>query len=106
MSDLTGKVALVTGASRGIGRAIAAALAGAGADVAANYHRRQIEAGQVCARIEELGRRCLAVQADAASAGEVARLVETVEQDLGPVDILANNAGITRPQQASSSWVG
>lgn len=101
MSHLTGKVALVTGASRGIGRAIAVALAGAGADVAVNYHRRQYEADQVRARIEGLSRRCLAVQADVASAGEVARLVETVERDLGPVDILVNNAGITRPQPLS-----
>ena len=101
MSHLTGKVALVTGASRGIGRAIAIALAGAGANVAVNYHRRQNEAEQVRGRIEELGRRGLAVQADVSSAGEVARLVETVERDLGPVDILVNNAGITRPQPLS-----
>jgi 3-oxoacyl-[acyl-carrier protein] reductase len=98
MSELSGKVALVTGASRGIGRAIAVALAEAGVDVAVNYHHRQNEAEQVRARIEAMGRRCLAIGADVSRAGEVARLVETVERDLGPVDILVNNAGITRPQ--------
>lgn len=98
MSELSGKVALVTGASRGIGRAIAVALAEAGADVAVNYHTRQDEAKQVRARIEAMGRRCLAIGADVSRAGEVARLVETVARDIGPVDILVNNAGITRPQ--------
>lgn len=98
MSELNGKVALVSGASRGIGRAIAVALAQAGTDVAVNYRARHNEAAEVCAQIESLGRRCLAVQADVSKAGEVSRLVETVERDLGSVAILVNNAGIARPQ--------
>jgi len=96
--DLTGKVALVTGASRGIGGAIAVALAQAGADVAVNYRFREHDAMEVCAEIESLGRRAVAVAADVSVAAEVARLVETVEAKLGPVGILVNNAGVTQPQ--------
>jgi 3-oxoacyl-[acyl-carrier protein] reductase len=98
MSELNGKIALVTGASRGIGRAIAVALAEAGAEVVVNFRTRHNEAENVCAQIESLGRRCLAIQADVSKAGEVSRLVETVERELGPVAILVNNAGITRLQ--------
>lgn len=98
MSELSGKVALVTGASRGIGRAISVALAEAGADVVVNFRTRHNEAEAVRAQIESLGRRCLTVQADVSKAGEVSRLAETVERELGPVAILVNNAGITRPQ--------
>jgi 3-oxoacyl-[acyl-carrier protein] reductase len=97
-NDLTGKLALVTGASRGIGRAIAVALARAGADVAVNYRSREQEARDACGEIEGLGRRAIAVQADVSVAAEVARLLATVEAELGPVTILVNNAGITRPQ--------
>lgn len=96
--DLSRKVALVTGASRGIGRAIALALAKAGTDIAVNYRTRADEAHQVCAEIENLGRRAIAVASDVSIAADVLRLVETVEQQLGPVAILVNNAGVTRPQ--------
>lgn len=96
--DLSRKVALVTGASRGIGRAIALALAKAGTDIAVNYRTRADEAHQVCAEIENLGRRAIAVASDVSIAADVSRLVETVEQQLGPVAILVNNAGVTRPQ--------
>ena len=96
--DLTGKVALVTGASRGIGRAVAIALAKAGADVAVNYRTRTDEAKQVCGEIESLGRQPVAVNADVSIAADVSRLVETVEQQLGEIAILINNAGVTRPQ--------
>lgn len=96
--ELAGKVALVTGGSRGIGRAIAVALAAAGADVAVNYRVRQSAAREVCAEIESLGRRARAVAADVSIAAQVSRLVETVERELGPVAVLVNNAGITRPQ--------
>ncbi len=100
-AELDGKVALVTGASRGIGRAIALALAKAGADVAVNYHTHAEEAHAVCSEIEDLGRRAVAVQANVAIATEVAQMVETVQQRLGEIDILVNNAGISRPQALS-----
>jgi 3-oxoacyl-[acyl-carrier protein] reductase len=98
MDDLTGKVALVTGASLGIGRAIAQALAKAGADVGVNYLRHRAEADEACELIRRLGRRALAVQADASKSPDVARLVKAVEEGLGPIQILVNNSGITRPQ--------
>jgi len=97
-SDISGKVALVTGASRGIGKAMALALADAGVDVAVNYHTQEDAAQETCERIKNLGRRALAIRADVSQAAEVARSVKTVEEDLGPVEILVNNAGITRPQ--------
>jgi 3-oxoacyl-[acyl-carrier protein] reductase len=96
--ELTNKVALVTGASRGIGRASAIALAREGVDVAVHFRQRESDARGVQREIEELGRRSLVVQADVSHAGEVSRLVESIEQGLGPIDILINNAGITRPQ--------
>jgi len=93
---LQGKVALVTGASRGIGRAIALALAEAGADVAVNYVSHEHEALDVSKTIEGFDRRSVAVQADESQAAEVMRSVKTIEQDLGEIDILVNNAGIAR----------
>lgn len=95
---LAGKVALVTGASRGIGQAIALALARAGADVAINYRQREEAALATQAEIESLGRRAIAVAADVSEAAQVADLVAAVHRQLGPVSILVNNAGITRPQ--------
>jgi 3-oxoacyl-[acyl-carrier protein] reductase len=94
MDDLTGKVALVTGASRGIGRAAALALAAAGADVAVNYRSRENEALEVCARIRDLGRRALALKADISRAADVSRMMDAVEKELGWVAVLVNNAGI------------
>lgn len=99
MNGMQKRIALVTGGSRGIGRAIALGLARAGADVAINYLRRETEAGQVAAAISDLGRRAIAVQADVSRADAVARLVATVEERLGGIDILVNNAGVTRPQR-------
>src|SRR4029077_6287617 len=98
MVELRGKVALVTGSSRGIGRAIAVALARAGADVAINYKTRDADAKDVENEIAGLGRRGTAVQADVSLSGGVERLVESVRRDLGPIDILVNNAGIARVQ--------
>jgi 3-oxoacyl-[acyl-carrier protein] reductase len=98
MSDLAGRVALVTGASRGIGKAIAIALARAGADVGVNYLHREAEAQQTVAEINALGRRAVAVQADVSNSAEVSRLVASVEAELGPIDILVNNAGVIRLQ--------
>jgi 3-oxoacyl-[acyl-carrier protein] reductase len=97
--NLQGRVALVTGASRGIGEAIALGLAEAGAAVAVNFLSREAEAGQVRLRIERTGRRAVAVQADVSRASEVDRLAARVAAELGPIDILVNNAGIARPQK-------
>jgi 3-oxoacyl-[acyl-carrier protein] reductase len=98
MDDISGKIALVTGASRGIGRAIALALAEAGTDVVVNYFTQESAAQETCGRIRGHGRRALAIRADVSRAEEVAQLVAAVERGLGPVEILVNNAGITRPQ--------
>lgn len=91
--DLNNRVALVTGGSRGIGRAIAIALASAGAAVAVNYRQRADEAGQVVAQIESAGGRALAVRADVSSASEVTGMIGEIERGLGAVDVLVNNAG-------------
>src|SRR5271168_2654722 len=94
MHTLSGRVVLVTGASRGIGKAIAIALAEAGADVAVNYRAKAEAAEAVCQTIRAAGRRCIAVQADVSISADVERLVKTVESELGSVGILVNNAGI------------
>ena len=98
MSSLSGRVALVTGSSRGIGRGIALALAAAGADIAVNFLHRTADAQSVEEEIKQLGRRAIAIQADVSVAAQVTQLVQTVEAQLGPVDILINNAGIARAQ--------
>jgi len=98
MDNLNGKVALVTGSSRGIGRAIAHALAVEGADVAINFVSRAAEANAAELEIRKLGRRCASIQANVSIANDVNRLVQTTEERLGRVDILVNNAGIARPQ--------
>ncbi|HXJ07343.1 MAG TPA: SDR family NAD(P)-dependent oxidoreductase [Candidatus Acidoferrum sp.] len=94
MSSLSGKIALVTGASRGLGKAIALALADAGADVAVNYRVQAEAAEAVCKTIRASGRKCIAIQADVSITADVERLVKTVDNELGPVGILVNNAGI------------
>jgi len=96
----TGKVALVTGGGRGIGRATALALAEAGFDVAVNYVSRREEAEAVRALAEGFGRRAMAVQADVSAGPEVVRMVAAVERGLGPVAVLVNNAGIAHTQRA------
>jgi 3-oxoacyl-[acyl-carrier protein] reductase len=92
--DLNGHIALVTGASRGIGAAIATALAEAGAAVAVNYRERASEANAVVTKIKELRGRAIATPADVSQAPAVARMVDHVASTLGPIDILVNNAGI------------
>jgi 3-oxoacyl-[acyl-carrier protein] reductase len=96
MPELDGKVALVTGGSRGIGAAICAELGAAGATVVVNYVRDQSAAAAVCDRVRESGGRAEAVQGDVSTAEGAAALVSQVESDVGPIDILVNNAGITR----------
>ncbi|HEX2755844.1 MAG TPA: 3-oxoacyl-[acyl-carrier-protein] reductase [Candidatus Limnocylindrales bacterium] len=96
MIDLSGKIALVTGGSRGIGKAIALRLATQGADVAFSYRGNEAAAASTTAEIEGLGRRALAVQADVSDADAAAGLVKAVLEAFGKVDILVNNAGITR----------
>jgi len=94
MTDLTKRVALVTGGSRGIGRAIAISLAEAGAAVAVNYREKSAEAEAVARAIRDKGGRAVAIAADVSKTAEVARMVAAVERELGPVDVLVNNAGI------------
>jgi 3-oxoacyl-[acyl-carrier protein] reductase len=93
MENLTGKVALVTGGGRGIGRAIALSLAKAGCDVAVNYRERKDDAEKAAQEIRSLGRRSAAIQADVSRSADAGRLVRSAESQLGPIDILVNNAG-------------
>ena len=92
-APLAGRVALVTGSSRGIGRAIAVTLASKGADVLVNYRRRPEEAGRTVAAIERLGRRAVAVQANMARPGDISNMFAVLERELGGLDFLVCNAG-------------
>jgi len=92
--DLTGHIALVTGASRGIGAAIAIALAEAGAAVAVNYRERADDAEKVVGKIKDMGGRAIAIAADVSQAASVANMVDRAASALGPINILVNNAGI------------
>ncbi len=94
--ELEGKVAIVTGASLGIGSAIALDLAKNGADVAINYRKHDTEANAICAQIAGMGRRGIAVRADVASFNDAQAMVDQVVKELGHVDILVNNAGVNR----------
>lgn len=96
--SLQDKIALVTGGSRGIGRAAALALAQAGANVAVNYLTHAEQAEQTRAEIEALGRKCLTLRADVSNSTHVAQMIDTVTSTWGPVEILINNAGITQPR--------
>ncbi|MBB5414892.1 3-oxoacyl-[acyl-carrier protein] reductase [Paraburkholderia atlantica] len=91
--DLNDRVALVTGGSRGIGRAVCLSLASAGAAVAVNYRQRESEAAQIVEQIENAGGRAIAVQADVSVASDVKAMIGEVESRLGVVDVLVNNAG-------------
>lgn len=95
-SSLAGRVALVTGASSGIGRSIALELGRRGADVAVNYHSEADEAAEVVHELEGLGRRAIGCQADVSHAAEVAAMVQQTVDRLGGLDILVNNAGVEK----------
>lgn len=93
---LTGKVALVTGASRGIGRAIALKLAADGCNVVVNYAGSEAAAAETVAKIKELGREAIMVKANVSSVDDVNDMFKTALDTFGQIDILVNNAGITR----------
>ena len=93
--DLTGHIALVTGGSRGIGRASSLLMAQRGADIAVNYHTRRDAADEVVAAIMAMGRRAYAVQADVADSAQVEAMFKDVIENLGTPDILVANAGAT-----------
>ena len=99
MINLKDKIALVTGASRGIGRAIAIELARWGVDVAINFKKHEQEAKVTLNEITSLGRKGIIVQADVSCSVEVKEMVATTEKELGAIDILVNNAGISRFQR-------
>jgi 3-oxoacyl-[acyl-carrier protein] reductase len=96
MQSLKGRNCLVTGGSRGIGRAIAIALAQAGADVAINYTSHPQAAEEICDQIRSLGRKCNCYKANIADIDESLTMVDAVRADFGPLQVLVNNAGITR----------
>src|SRR3989339_697668 len=94
MFSLSGKTALVTGASRGIGRGIALSLAKAGAAVAVNYCSNKEEAEKVAAEILQLGVKSFSVQADVSNKSDVIRMMTEVKSQFGQLNILINNAGV------------
>ena len=108
MFNLIGKTALVTGASRGIGRGIALCLAKQGADVAVNYHSSEEEAQAVVGEIKKLGQKAIAVRADVSKSDQVGAMVQKVVQEFGRLDILVNNAGVlnfkTLDQMREEDW--
>ena len=109
MGRLEGKTALVTGASRGIGRAIIIELAREGAKVALNYQSNDAKAREVADEIAKLGGTCLLAKANLADPKEARAMVKRVADQLGHLDILVNNAGITRdkllPKMTDEDWL-
>jgi len=102
--DLRAHVALVTGASRGIGAAVALTLAELGAAVAVNYRERADDAEMIVARIKAGGGRAIAVRADVSQATAVAAMVDQMASALGPIDILVNNAGGAAAGNGTAQW--
>jgi len=92
--SLAGKVALVTGAGKRIGRSVALRLASEGADVVVNYHSSKDGAEEVAAQVQAMGRRAMAIQGDVSRRGDVSALFAAVEKEFGRLDILVNNTGI------------
>ncbi|MCD4824310.1 MAG: 3-oxoacyl-ACP reductase FabG [Phycisphaerae bacterium] len=106
MLELTGKVALVSGASRGIGRGIALVLAEKGADVCINYHSAADEAEQVANKVQTMGRRSLVIQADVSMEDDVRKMFEAIKAKFGRLDILVNNAGVSKAQDIFETDLG
>lgn len=106
--QLEGKAALVTGGTRGIGRAIVVALAKAGADVALTYNSNEALAQEVVAEVQALGRRARAIKVDVSIADEAASAIEETTREFGKLDILVNNAGVTKDtllmRMSESDW--
>lgn len=102
-NNLKNKVALITGGSRGIGRDLALSLAGEGIRVAVNYHRSEKEALAICEEIEKKGGKAIPIQADVSEATAVEKLVKKTHEALGPIDILINNAGISKGKSIEES---
>jgi len=106
--ELEGKVSLVTGASRGIGRATAIQLAQAGSDVIVNYHTNTDAATEVVEQLKKLGRRALAIQADVSKSDQTDAMVDQAVDAFGTIQVLVNNAGITRDRSfmklSASQW--
>lgn len=100
MIDLSGRVALITGSSRGIGAEIARCLAACGADIAVNHSRSAEQAVGVAGEVRKFGRRAIVAQADIRDPKQAARLIDQVTSELGAIDILVNNAGTTRDNLA------
>jgi 3-oxoacyl-[acyl-carrier protein] reductase len=98
MKRLASRIALVTGGNTGIGRAVALAYADEGADVAVCWIDREAEARTLVAAVEAHGQRALAMRADVTQEADVVALVDRVERELGPLEVLVNNAGVQRPQ--------
>lgn len=96
-NELKGKTALVTGASRGIGKAIALALGRMGINVAVNYITNEAMAQDVCQQITSYGSKSICIQADVSVSKDVASMISTIEKEVGAIDILVNNAGIGYP---------
>ena len=96
MIDFKGRVALVTGGSRGIGRAAAIALGRAGANVAINFRTQEDAAKEVADEITAIGRRACTYRANVAIAAEVESMFSSIRNELGPIDILVNNAGLAK----------
>lgn len=108
MMKLEGKIALVTGAGKGIGREIALKLADLGADVCINYNSSEVAAQEVVHAVEAKGRKAMALQCDVSNYEATQVMVEKIEKEWGPIDILVNNAGITKDgllmRMTESDW--
>ena len=106
---LSGKIALVTGASRGIGKAIAVEFARQGADVIVNYSKDEKGALETVKEIKSLGRKCIAAKADVSDFDDVKKMFEVVKKEFGALDVLVNNAGITKDRSlrkmAKDEWL-